>query len=518
MRGAVGREGVTVEGHAEDDVVGGEIDFGHDVTLGHFLEEGGGVVFIHDVDAVADAFGVAEVDGLADMEAETGGRDEAGGDLAGVERDMDVRVDAVEVIEHAHLAGVLAHGEEVVFGLDEVDAHDVRVGGVRLGGGDFEAEEGLGEDLFGRVGAEDLVEKADFDGAGAGGIGLVAVLDLLAGAEGLGEVGAVGRDFFAEAGGKEFVAKGGELGGSGAGGVERSGRGRGGGTWMRGGGPAEVCAELSGVREGWGLHDFEVLLVLRGGSAGDFVEPLAGVGFCEAAETAEGGKELVVAAPSGRRDVGAHGEGVDEGVIEGLTGVSAFGGMEVEGCAGGEVSFGTHGFGRDGTGGADIFGEGEGGRTDAEEIGTAISDKGFGVDGAGKVHVEVGAFGHLDEEGMELEGVGLSGVEGAGGAHFGGGRAGFGGGAASRRRGCAGRLRKSGRREREEKEEEGCAGMLKHRAGSSLGRSEMRLAKDNRLPEGGEEQRSRRQELIWNTGDLELRFTMQGYLRFLKLI
>ena len=32
-----------------------------------------GLVLVHDVDAVADAFGVAEVDGLADMEAKASG-------------------------------------------------------------------------------------------------------------------------------------------------------------------------------------------------------------------------------------------------------------------------------------------------------------------------------------------------------------------------------------------------------------------------------------------------------------
>ena len=86
------------------------------------------VALVHDVDAVADAFGVAEVDGLADVEAEAGGRDEAGSEFAGVERDVDAGVDAVEVVEHEHLAVVLGHGHVGVFGLDEVDADDVGIG------------------------------------------------------------------------------------------------------------------------------------------------------------------------------------------------------------------------------------------------------------------------------------------------------------------------------------------------------------------------------------------------------
>ena len=57
-------------GDAEDDVVGGEVDLDHDVAVGHLFEQRLRVVLVHDVDAVADAFGVAEVDGLADVEAE----------------------------------------------------------------------------------------------------------------------------------------------------------------------------------------------------------------------------------------------------------------------------------------------------------------------------------------------------------------------------------------------------------------------------------------------------------------
>jgi hypothetical protein len=99
---------------------------------------------------VADALGVAEVDGLADVEAEALGRDEAWGEFAGVEADVDGGIDGVQVVEHLHLAVVLAHGEVAVFGLDEVDADDVGILGC-----DFKAEQGLGEDLLRREGAED---------------------------------------------------------------------------------------------------------------------------------------------------------------------------------------------------------------------------------------------------------------------------------------------------------------------------------------------------------------------------
>ena len=60
---------------------------------------------------MADAFGMAEIDGFADVKAETVGWDEAGGDLAGVEGDVNLGVDAVKVVEHEHLAVVLGHGQ-----------------------------------------------------------------------------------------------------------------------------------------------------------------------------------------------------------------------------------------------------------------------------------------------------------------------------------------------------------------------------------------------------------------------
>jgi hypothetical protein len=47
-----------------------------------------GVVFIHHVDAVADALGVAQLDGLADVEAQALGRDQAGSQFAGVQADV----------------------------------------------------------------------------------------------------------------------------------------------------------------------------------------------------------------------------------------------------------------------------------------------------------------------------------------------------------------------------------------------------------------------------------------------
>jgi hypothetical protein len=62
-----------------------------------------GIVLIHHVDAVADALGVAQFDGLADVEAQALGRNQARRQFAGVQADVDLRIDGVQVVEHLHL-------------------------------------------------------------------------------------------------------------------------------------------------------------------------------------------------------------------------------------------------------------------------------------------------------------------------------------------------------------------------------------------------------------------------------
>ena len=177
------------------------------MAVGQLFEQGLGLIFVERVDAVADAFGVAEIDGLADVEAEAGGRDQTRGEFAGVERDVDLGVYGVEVVEHEHLAVILAHGRVSIFWLDEIDADYI----VRVRGSDFKTEEGLGEDLLRWEGAKDLIEDADLDGTGGCSGGGVAVLQFTAACEVAIKLGAIDGDFIAEAGGKEFVAEGGEF-------------------------------------------------------------------------------------------------------------------------------------------------------------------------------------------------------------------------------------------------------------------------------------------------------------------
>jgi hypothetical protein len=171
------------------------------ISVGHLLEQRLGIVFVHDVDAVADAFGVTEIDSLADVKAEPVGRDEARGKFAGMERDVDRGVDAVEIVEHEHLAVVLGHGHVSIFRLHEVEADDAWI--LRC---DFKGEESLGEDLLWREGAEDLIKEADFNRAGGSSIGLATVFDLVAGFESVVEFFAIEGYFVAEAVGEQCVA------------------------------------------------------------------------------------------------------------------------------------------------------------------------------------------------------------------------------------------------------------------------------------------------------------------------
>ncbi len=61
---SINGEGMGCAANAENQIVTAEIDFHHDVALLHFIEQLIRAPFIHDVDAVADAFGVTEFDGF----------------------------------------------------------------------------------------------------------------------------------------------------------------------------------------------------------------------------------------------------------------------------------------------------------------------------------------------------------------------------------------------------------------------------------------------------------------------
>ncbi len=154
------------------------------------------------------------------------------------------------------------------------------------------------------------------------------------------------------------------------------------------------------------MHQLEILVVLGGGAAGHFVDPLGDVRFVEPAKAAEGGEELVVLAPTGRGDKAAHGERVDELVVERLVG-----GSEIAG----ELLRRDQGFSATGR-----LGEAEAGRVDAQAVFGGVADEGLGVDRAGEMDVQVGALGKIAEKSAQRLGALVQvGLVDEGGARFG---------------------------------------------------------------------------------------------------
>jgi len=90
---AVEREGMLVALDAQNALVGAQVDFDHDMLLSQLLQQLRCVVFIHNVDAVADALRMTQFNSLADVEAQTFGWDETGRQLAGVQADVHPRIE-----------------------------------------------------------------------------------------------------------------------------------------------------------------------------------------------------------------------------------------------------------------------------------------------------------------------------------------------------------------------------------------------------------------------------------------
>lgn len=118
--------------------------------------------------------------------------------------------------------------------------------------------------------------------------------------------------------------------------------------------------------------------------------PMAG-----AAKFGKGVEEMVVAGDARRREKAAHGEGVDQGVVEMLV---------VKGSGGGKFAFAACGL-LVGVSGGLRFGKGKFCGIDAELVFGSGANPGFGINGAAEVVVQVGAFGHAEKKVAKLEGI-----------------------------------------------------------------------------------------------------------------
>src|SRR5262249_21422156 len=104
----------------------------------------------------ANAFGVTALDGCADVEGQSVGRNQADGQLTGMQRDVNLGINAVQLVEHPHVQIEVAHGHVPVFRHDEVEPHETWVRGR-----EFEAEDNLREYGLLREAAENLIKIAD---------------------------------------------------------------------------------------------------------------------------------------------------------------------------------------------------------------------------------------------------------------------------------------------------------------------------------------------------------------------
>ena len=159
--------------HSENHIVRGQADFHQHLAPRHLAKQADGVAFIHDAGAVPDALGVSLFDGLADVEGQAFRRNQAHGQFAGVQADVHLGIDAVQVVEHLHVQIEIVHGHIPVFRHHQVETNEARVGL-----GQLEAEQDLREDLLPGKAAQDLIQISDFDGAAGIGLGRAATQNL----------------------------------------------------------------------------------------------------------------------------------------------------------------------------------------------------------------------------------------------------------------------------------------------------------------------------------------------------
>ena len=174
--------------------------------------------------------------------------------------------------------------------------------------------------------------------------------------------------------------------------------------------PSHALGDVVEAMPGRRLHQLEILLVLRGGAGGDLIEKIAGVAGIGAAEFREGSEEMVMPGHALGRDEAAHGEGIDQGIVEVLV-LGDFGG--------GNIARLADRLGRGSRLDRLRLGERLGGLIDAETVFTPDADERLGVDGAVQMIVQVGALRHALEEVAQGKRVGADLLQLLRGALFG---------------------------------------------------------------------------------------------------
>ena len=132
-------------------------------------------------------------------------------------------------------------------------------------------------------------------------------------------------------------------------------------------------------------------------------------------EFREGVEEMIVGADAGGGHETAHGECVNERVVEMLI---------RSGESRGDIAVAADGLRREAVGHGTRLEEGVRGEVHAEIVFGAGANPGFGVDRAGEMVVQVRALGHAGEKRVEVQRIGASKIERMRGAIFRGGRRG----------------------------------------------------------------------------------------------
>ncbi len=166
--------------------------------------------------------------------------------------------------------------------------------------------------------------------------------------------------------------------------------------------PSDLIAGFGGVAKFRRVHQLQVLFVLAVGACGDFIQPLAQVAAGCSAKLCKGAEKLIVSGDSGRRDEAAHGERVDQVVVEVLVLENIRGGNSANSAgrrllpiAGREnrlCSLDRRGL-------------------DAQAVFCGGANPGFRVHGAAQMIVQISAFRHFEKQVAQIEGIRAYGFE-----------------------------------------------------------------------------------------------------------
>lgn len=273
--------------------------------------------------------------------------------------------------DHLHVQLVVGHRVLGILRLNEVEAEIMRVRRGEIGGGYLEAENDLGEDGCRWHIAQHLIEIAHLDGAGGCRMRGLAMLQLAALLLKAIHLVADSEGLLAEAAIEQLLAP---CGVAGAG-------------WNRLGLRDDSEGNIRRV------HQLEILLVLRCGARGHLVYPFRRVASGHAFEVIEGGKEVVVSAVTGFGHEGAHGEGVDQLVVERLMFEQR---RRTDRAGGAWLS----------SKGNAMAGEVERLRIDADVVQGGIAQKGLRVDCACEMTVQITTLGHALKKRVKRERTG----------------------------------------------------------------------------------------------------------------